>query len=202
MNRCAVLLSLTLAVALGVSDPTPVPDTPKRFVHLELVGANLGSSASNAKLPGEYIRLPVLGINYLDGRVRVGTCLYSFVGVPPPEGVGEGLGGAFLPLVLGYTVFQRPRRTLFCYSMMPSVWIEGMLGLGTSGSGTPVAQPAARLALCGQVEFAGLGLGADAGLFSVPIETSPDMTFRQISGFQASVGLRLGTMSFAVGKRK
>jgi hypothetical protein len=171
-------------------------------VHLELVGANVGLSVSNAKLFGEYIRLPLLGISYLDGRVRVGTFLYSFVGVPPPEGVGEGLGGAFLPLVLGYTVFQRPRRTFLGYSMMPSFWLEGMLGLGTSGSGTPVAQPAARLALCGQVEFAGLGLSADAGLFSVPIETSPDMTFRQISGFQASVGLRLGALNFALGTKR
>lgn len=183
----ACLLVAAPALAEGLFGGPPEPGKiPSRFVRVEGVDAGLLFTQSGDGLQ----RLRLADVTCILGRVRFGAGFAEIVG--NSLGADEPFAGMLLPLHIGYTLWSRPARTGFLYGVVPDVYLEA--GGGWFALHTPFDGPAARLAICCDVDYYGFGVGLDAGAL-----TSPPRYSYSSREYALYACLRLRVLTFGIG---
>ena len=183
----AAVVMLALAVPASVLGPDAVPN---RFVKAEAL--DLGFFIQTEGWGGLNIRLAKASLVF--GRVRAGI---SFIDAY--EVIDDWGSDFMLPLHVGFTIWENPKRTWAWCSFVPDVYLEGSGSLWNTGSYAPEPlrfryEPAVRLAVCCDFDYYGLGIGLDAGWMNVDTETE---FYGRMSLFYA--GLRLRGLALGFG---
>ena len=127
--------------------------------------------------PTRFVRVEAIAIGWMGltdspaiwGRLLGGTCIidrYRF-GLTYNEDFGMydiWDGGMTLPIQIGYTLWSHPVRTWFLYNFVPDLYAQASVGLLDNSFRYG---PGARLSLCCDADFCGLGARIEAGWFTV-----------------------------------
>ena len=174
-------LAVLLPVVLLVPATSLAAGTPHRFLAVE------GASACGAFSPGHdpfFARVSFADLTCVLGRARLGVALGDY----------EGRwwtwdAGTLLPVRVGYTIWSQPRQTARWYAAVPDVYVQasvGWLGWWHAPAGLK-----AKLSLCCDVDYYGLGIGAELGAYSLHTKEGAHRG--------VSVGLRARGLAFRLG---
>jgi hypothetical protein len=143
----------------------------------------------------------VLSFNYLHDRWRFGITGAEFYPFPPSSYDNDVFVGPLIvgPVRAGYTLWRRPNTVTGIWkSMVPEVFAEGSVGLNPEDW-----RPMFRAGMVCQLDFAGMGIGAELGGYAEPYT---DITWGwqyKKSWFLApylSLRLRVLPLTFALGE--
>lgn len=190
-----VLLGLLAGTAPGQRSCVPI-DQPQ-FLQVELLEVAPGTGYYTdyngqhyAGYADVYVGLRALRLTYHSGRgFRVGISAYDGGGIPDLDYDYLPSGGSAVPIHVGYEIVLNPRKTAFFYGMVPSCYAEATLG----------ALPLyAKIAAACDIDYYGLGIGADVGCFTCnskgPPYSPPPAAFRPT--IYAALKLRLLDAAF------
>ena len=187
----ACLLAAAPAVATGLFGGPPEPGKmPSRFIRFELASIGPG--------PG-YIMIRALKASCVLGQFRFGLAALDNAGLTEEDLwwiTATPFDDMLVPVHVGYTLWSRPVRSplpasVRTYGVVPDVYVEAS---GSLLSSDARFRPTARAALCCEIDYSGVGAGAEAGFMTEPRGQYP-------SGRLGSffVALRLRLLAFSVG---
>jgi hypothetical protein len=143
-----------------------VPIDQPRFLQVELLevapyGSGYYSDHSGrplARYHDIYIGVRAVKVTYHSGAgLRAGISLIDGCGIPDLDMMNLPFGSSSAPVHIGYDIVFNPRKTGFFYGAVPACYVEATVG----------ALPLyAKLAAALDIDYYGLGVGAEAGCFT------------------------------------
>jgi hypothetical protein len=155
---------LLLALASTGFAAYGAPEAPTRFLRVELL--DIGAMTQIGRMDG-YTR--ALRLDYEFNHWRVGLAALDQRQVIDGADGSMSMTGFLVPDV-GYLIYRQPKRTAFFYGMVPSLWAEAAAVI-------PVwlndLHAAARVDCRAEVDYYGVGLGAELGVEGGYAESGP-----------------------------
>lgn len=145
-----LIAGLLVAGGIAASAMLPGVGEPTRLLRVEPYTMGVGIGGMEFRL---------LRATYRTGRLRVGIeAAEVYAAIDMFE------AGCWLPVHVGYTIWSNPKKTLFSYSMVPDVYAE--VSFSPFGGGFEF-KPLVRAGVTCDVDYYGLGVGIEAGGFSI-----------------------------------
>jgi hypothetical protein len=188
--RAVLLAACLLAVAPAATveqsnlfgRPGGEREMPNRFIRVD--GFDVGPGVAFGDFGHSLFWARMGTFSYVQGWLRFGTTLAD---IYTERGIfwGENLV-MVLPVTVGFTLWAEPKRTEFFYGVNPDVYVQVSCAPWSSLMG---GESAARLALCGDVDYYGIGLRVETGGVAA--------LSRSASAFYAGFQVRL--LAFGIG---
>ena len=153
MRTLIAVLILTALASTGLAAYGDA-EAPTRFLRVEVLDAG-----AMALPPAVHFR--ALRLDYEFSRWRIGVAALDLGNMFGPADFSSSLFGGFVVPDAGYLLYRQPKRTAFFYGMVPSVWAEAAAVIPVWINGL---YPAARVDCRAEVDYYGVGFGAEAGL--------------------------------------
>jgi len=162
---------------------------PQRSVRVEAL--EVGAFAPSEGLGGLTFRLAKATCTF--GRFRAGIGFDDTY-----MAIDDWETDILVPVHVGFSIWENPKRTWAWYSFVPDVYIEASGSLWNGAANSPDLfhfryEPAARLALCCDVDYYGAGARLEGGWLNVDTETE---FYGRMSVFYAGIRLRGAVFAF------
>jgi hypothetical protein len=159
LAACVLAAAPVLAAESGNLFGTPGGESdamPTRFIRFD--GFDGGAGLMRGNLGSTLFSIRLAKVSAVLGRIRVGAA-FADVYLEKGNVLEWGITMA-LPVHVGFTLYAEPKRTAFFYGANPDAYVE----VSCAPWGTSLgADNGARVALCGDADYYGLGLRLEAG---------------------------------------
>jgi hypothetical protein len=190
VKTAAVCLFLAGVLFAGAGLQTAQAEPSRLYLTPEILG--LGGRAELPSDGSDYSSLRIAGVDLKWRRLRVGT---SFIEA------GYGVGSiSLLPVRLGYTLWERPRRYLRAfYGMTPEFYLQTTVTVWPrNGEAPPYDRFVGHAEVRAAADIFGIGLDVGAGLVARYGNTFTSASYRWAVRPAIDARLKLGVASFGL----